>query len=359
MDRDEDDRSWMARAIALAERSRDVAPPNPFVGCVLVRDGRELAVGWTRAPGDRHAEVVALDAAGDARGATAYVTLEPCAHHGRTPPCADALVSAGVARVVVGTPDPNPVAAGGVEHLRGAGIVVEEQVLEPWVRRQLAAFLTTATRGRPHVVLKLAQTLDGELHAPAGRWVTGPASRRAVHRMRAGVDAVLVGSGTVLADDPRLDVRDAPLRGAQPRPVVLDGRGRTPPDARVVRPGAVVVTADGPPAWREALQEAGASVLVVPRGPAGGVDLPAALAALWEQEGIARVLAEPGETLAGALVADGLVDRVVRHVATSVRAADGRARIVGAVAPTATWPLARRRVRGDDLEVIVDRPVDG
>ena len=212
-----DDARWMAHALALAERARDVAPPNPHVGCVLVRDGRLLAEGATRRAGGPHAEAVALAATPDAVGATAYVTLEPCAHTGRTPPCADALLAAGVARVVVAARDPmpggrwaGPTARGGrgrdVRRARAVG------------HGQLAGFLTAVRWGRPYLTLKLAQTVDGALSAPAGRWVTGPASRRAVHRLRARVDAVLVGSGTVLADDPRLDVRDVPLRrDVQPR----------------------------------------------------------------------------------------------------------------------------------------------
>lgn len=351
-----DETAWMARALALAERARDLAPPNPWVGCVLVREGRIVAEGWTQHPGGHHAEAMALARADDPAGATAYVTLEPCAHHGRTPPCADALVAGGVARVVVGTHDPGREAAGGADRLRAAGVEVTTGVLDPWVRRQLAPFLVRATHDRPHVTLKLAQTVDGGLVAPEGRWVTGPASRRAVHRLRARVDAVLVGSGTVLADDPRLDVRDAPLRRGQPRPVVLDGRGRTPPDAAVVRPGAIVVTASGTPEWADALEAAGARVLRV--GPAidVGVDLAAALAVLWHEEAVATVLAEPGAVLARALVDAGPVDRVVRHVATSVRTSDGPARIVEALAPTVDWPVTRQVTRGTDVEIVADRP---
>lgn len=347
----------MARALALAEHARPLASPNPHVGCVLVRDGVVVAEGFTQRPGGHHAEAMALGAAGDARGTTAYVTLEPCAHTGRTPPCADALVRSRVARVVVAARDPDPVAAGGLDRLRDAGVEVTVGVLAPWAERQLAGFLTAVRAGRPRVVLKLAQTVDGELRAPTGRWVTGPASRRAVHRLRARVDAVLVGSGTVLADDPRLDVRDAPLRrDAQPRAVVLDARGRTPLDAAVVRPGSVVVTVAGPDDWARGLVDAGVEVLRVPAGPAGGVALPAALTALWRTCSIQTVLAEPGATLAAALVEARLVDRVVRHVAISVRSHDGTPRIVAPLDATADWPLARRIVRGPDVEVVTDRP---
>lgn len=351
-----DDAGWMATALALAERARDLTAPNPMVGCVLVRDGRLLAEGWTQPAGGQHAEAMALARTADARGATAYVTLEPCAHTGRTPPCADALLAAGVTRVVVATADPHALAAGGAQRLRAAGVEVVEGVLEAWAVRQLAPFLTSMTRGRPLLTLKLAQTLDGRLSAPTSRWVTGPASRRAVHRLRSRVDAVLVGSGTVLADDPRLDVRDAPTRRGQPRAVVLDARGRTPDTARVARPDTVVVTASGDPRWEERLRARGVEVVRVAPGAPGGVELASTMQVLWHDLGIQSVLAEPGETLAGALLAADVVDRVVRHVATTVHADDGRARIVAALAPSARWPLARWVQRGPDLEVVADRP---
>lgn len=350
------DIAWMARAVALAERARDRVGDNPHVGCVLVRDGRWLADGWTQPPGGMHAEAMALAAVGDARGATAYVTLEPCAHHGRTPPCADALVAAGVSRVVVAMVDPHDVAAGGATVLTDAGVDVTLGVLAGWVRAQLAPWATVVTRGRPHVTLKLAQTVDGALANPHGRWITAHASRRAVHHLRARADAVLVGSGTVLADDPRLDVRDVPVRSEQPRAVVLDARGRTPVDARVVRSGTIVVTASGQPDWRAAMASHGVEMVEVPASSEGGVDLHAALASLHARFGIRRVLAEPGAILGGALLAAGLVDRVVRHVATSVRGADGQSRIVAVLAPTATWSIRQLVVRGPDLEIVSDRP---
>jgi diaminohydroxyphosphoribosylaminopyrimidine deaminase / 5-amino-6-(5-phosphoribosylamino)uracil reductase len=349
------DIAWMARAVALAERARDRAGDNPHVGCVLVRDGQWLADGWTQPPGGMHAEAMALAAVGEARGATAYVTLEPCAHHGRTPPCANALIAAGVSRVVVAMMDPHDVAAGGATILTGAGVDVTLGVLEQWVHAQLAPWTTVVTRARPHVVLKLAQTLDGELASPTGRWITTAASRRAVHHMRARADAVLVGSGTVLADDPRLDVRDVSVRGQQPRAVVLDARGRTPANAHVVRSGTIIITASGPPDWRAAMASRGVETVPVPASPGGGVDLPAALGALHTRFGIRRILAEPGATLAGALLEADLVDRVVRHVATSVRGADGQSRIVAVLAPTATWPIRQQVVRGPDLEIVSDR----
>jgi diaminohydroxyphosphoribosylaminopyrimidine deaminase / 5-amino-6-(5-phosphoribosylamino)uracil reductase len=360
------DRAPLARAIALAERARGWTSPNPAVGCVLVRDGEVVGEGVTAPIGGPHAEVVALGAAGErARGATAYVSLEPCAHHGRTPPCTDALVDAGVARVVYAHPDPNPVATGGGEVLRRRQVAVTGEVgevLRGAVARQLEGFLTLVTQRRPHLTLKLAQTADGRLTAPAGdRWITGPAARAAVHRWRSAVDAVLVGSGTVLADDPRLDVRhrhavvdrlgdDGPVR--QPRPVVLDTRLRTPPTATVVARGALLLC--GPTAAsarRAALETAGAEVVEVPTGPDGSLDLPVALGTL-PAHGIASVLAEPGAVLARALLAADLVDRFVLHVGLAVGAGTPRR----VLAPPAAWATERVGGAGPDLIVHHTRP---
>jgi diaminohydroxyphosphoribosylaminopyrimidine deaminase / 5-amino-6-(5-phosphoribosylamino)uracil reductase len=355
------DRAHLARAVALAESVRATTAPNPAVGCVLVGpDGTVVGEGATAPPGGPHAEAAALRTAGPrAQEATAYVTLEPCAHHGRTPPCADALGDAGVARVVYLRDDPNPPARGGATTLRARGLHVDGPapagtVLRDAVDGQLEGFLTTVHRGRPHVTLKLAQTVDGRLTAPDGaRWITGPTARAAVHRWRAAVDAVLVGSGTVLADDPRLDVRLVTARH-QPRPVVLDARLRTPPAAAVVGRGALVVTVAAPPGAprgaaarrerREALVAAGAEVVDVAAGDAGGVHLPAALAALAEH-GITAILAEPGATLAAALLAARTVDRVVLHVGLEV--GDGPARPVLPIGPG--WRTERLGGAGPDL----------
>lgn len=314
-----DDRRWLARAIALGETARGISSPNPAVGCVIVVDGHLAGEGATREVGGPHAEVVALGQAGDtARDGTAYVTLEPCAHHGRTPPCTQALLAAGVSRVVIAHPDPNPVAAGGVAELRASGVDVAgppsvDDPIRATVAAQLEGFLTSVTRERPHVTLKLAQTLDGALTAPTGRWVTGPATRRAVHRWRSAVDAVLVGVGTVLADDPRLDVRHV-RTDRQPRPVVVDSRASTPPTAAVVARGALILTTrQAPPERVAALRTAGSDVEVVAaRG--GRVDLVAALRAL-RRYGILTVLAEPGAQLAAAMLAEDVVDRFVLHLA--------------------------------------------
>ena len=347
------DRGWLARAIALGETARVVTSPNPAVGCVLVKDGHIAGEGATRPAGGPHAEAVALDEAGPtAAGATAYVTLEPCAHQGRTPPCADALVAAGVRRVVVVHPDPNPLASGGRAVLRDGDVEVvgplpPDDLYRGAVAAQLEGFLTTVTLRRPHVTLKVAQTTDGQLVAPSGRWVTGAAARRAVHRWRAAVDAVLVGSGTVLADDPRLDVRHVRSEH-QPRAVVIDSRLSTPPQAAVVRPGTVIVTTAGADEHRAAaLRDAGVDVGVV--ASAGErVDLRAALAAL-ARLGVTSVLAEPGRTLAQALLDADLVDRLVVHVG------DGGAGTVVhpavAPAPETTWRTERVGGIGADAAI--------
>jgi diaminohydroxyphosphoribosylaminopyrimidine deaminase/5-amino-6-(5-phosphoribosylamino)uracil reductase len=229
-----EDEAWMAEAIAIGQRVRSETSPNPWVGAVIVpASAQPAAEGATEPPGGPHAEVVALGLAGDsARGATLYVTLEPCSHHGRTPPCVDAVIAAGVRRVVVGVIDPDPQVAGaGVERLRAAGIDVQVGVLADEVSASLRPYLAHRRRGRPWVVLKLAATLDGRIAAPDGssQWITGPAARLDAHRLRAESDAILVGAGTVRADDPALTVRDVP--GRDPLRVVL---GQPPEGARVM-----------------------------------------------------------------------------------------------------------------------------
>lgn len=346
------DRDLIARALGLAAAAVVRGDPNPTVGCLVVDDaGAVLGSGTSRPAGGAHAEVEALAEAGDrACGATAVVTLEPCAHTGRTPPCTDALLAAGVARVVVGVADPDPVAAGGAARLAAAGVRVDgplapDDPLARAIDAELAGFLARTLAGRPHVTLKLAQTVAGDLDAPdGGRHVTGPAARRTVHRLRARVDAVLVGSGTVLADDPALDAREVDA-ARQPRPVILDTRARTPTSARALRDGAVVVTApDADPVRRAALTAAGARVLPAPRAT-GGLDLPTVLA-LLAAEGIASVLAEPGRRLAAALLDAGLVDRLVLHVRDG--ATPGSASVVPALVPPDGWRAVRVGRAGPD-----------
>lgn len=324
------DLRWLAMALHVAEAARHRAAPNPFVGCVLVRDEALVATGATAEPGGPHAEVVALRAAGPAAtGATAYVTLEPCDHTGRTGPCSVALRDAGVARVVVAAHDPSPLAGGGLARLEAAGVETAVATrLAPWASVQQRRWrrVVTAPRdaapARPWVTLKLAQTTDGATTVPGRRWVTGVVAREQVHALRASHDAVLVGSGTLLADDPRLDVRHVPLPQGrdQPRPVVLDRRARTPTTAHLVVRGGIVLTAAGGDDERRVrsseLRMAGAELVeVAPRIPAAdGFDPVDALEAL-SVRGVGSVLAEPGTTLAGALVDAGVVDEVVLHVA--------------------------------------------
>jgi diaminohydroxyphosphoribosylaminopyrimidine deaminase / 5-amino-6-(5-phosphoribosylamino)uracil reductase len=354
-----DDRAHLARAVALAEAARGRSSPNPAVGCVLVRAGRIVGEGATAPAGGPHAEAGALARAGDAaRGATAYVTLEPCAHHGRTPPCAAALATAGVGRVVYAQPDPNPAATGGARVLSSHGIDLTGpnevgETFRATVAAQLEGFLTAVGRARPHVTLKLAQTSDGYLTPPAGgRWITGPAARRAVHRWRAAVDAVLVGSGTVLADDPRLDVRHGVEVARQPRPVVRDTHLRAPTEAAVVGRGALLLSGpDADAERRAALERAGAEVMTVTTSSDGRLDLPAAIQALTAH-GINAVLAEPGGTLARALLDADLVDRLVLHVGLHV--GDGPAR--RAVVADPTWRTERSGGAGPDLILQHVRP---
>ena len=249
----------LQRALALAERGRGTTRPNPLVGAVLVRDGEIVGEGWHERPGEPHAEVHALRAAGDrAAGATLYVTLEPCAHHGRTPPCADAVIVAGVTRVVVGTRDVNPSAAGGIERLRASGVDVDV-VDSREARAQNAGYFSVLERGRPWVILKLASTLDGRANVPDGPWITGEAARRRVHELRAWVDAVAVGMGTVRADAPRLGARGVGAE-RQPRRLAF-GRGPQPPESTLELRG-------GPPGDElRALAGEGVQTLLLEGGP--------------------------------------------------------------------------------------------
>ena len=316
------DALWMDRALRVAERGIGLTSPNPAVGAVLVKDERVVGEGAHLRAGGPHAEVVALDAAGRAAGgATCYVTLEPCAHFGRTPPCADALIRAGVLRVVAATGDPNRAVDGrGVARLRAAGVAVTMGVREAEARRLNRAFFCAMTEGRPHVTLKAAMTLDGKIAAVDGasRWITGEAARLEGHRLRFGADAVLVGIGTVLADDPQLTVRHPELPAKEPLRVVVDSRLRMPGDARVLRAGdparvVVACVAPAPAGPAAALRARGVRVLEL-AGDAGRVDLRALLEALRAMDVIA-VLVEGGGELGGALAEAGLVDRVAFFLA--------------------------------------------
>ncbi|MGL4234576.1 bifunctional diaminohydroxyphosphoribosylaminopyrimidine deaminase/5-amino-6-(5-phosphoribosylamino)uracil reductase RibD [Tabrizicola sp.] len=310
------DTEHMAHALRLAARGLGNVWPNPAVGCVIVRDGLVVGRGWTQPGGRPHAEVRALEQAGPlAEGATAYVTLEPCAHHGQTPPCAEALIAAKVSRVVTALTDPDPRVSGrGHALLRAAGIEVTEGILTPEATRLNAGFLKRVTQGIPFVTLKLAASLDGRTATASGesRWITGPEARRKVHTLRLSHDAVMVGSGTALADDPDLSVRDM---GAQRQPVriLLDRQLKHSPESRLGR------TAREHPVWllhspsasaedRKAWAATGATLIETPETD-GHLDPKLALSTL-AQKGLTRILSEGGSTLAAALIKAGLVDEL-------------------------------------------------
>lgn len=312
-----DDHRWMARALELAERGLFTTTPNPRVGCVIVRDGRCVGEGWHVRAGEPHAEVHALAMAGEAaRGATAYVTLEPCSHHGRTPPCAEALVRAGVGRVVAAMEDPNPLVAGrGLARLREAGIATLSGVLEAEARELNLGFVSRMTRGRPWLRLKAAATLDGKtaLENGVSQWITGDDARRDAHRWRARSCAVLTGIGTVRDDDPQLNVRAIPT-DRQPLRIVVDARLDTPLNAKLLDGGPVLIAgAIDDPARIAALRHRGADVVILPN-QGGKVDLPALLAELGRR-GINEVLAESGFKLNGSLLREGCVNELILYLA--------------------------------------------
>jgi diaminohydroxyphosphoribosylaminopyrimidine deaminase/5-amino-6-(5-phosphoribosylamino)uracil reductase len=343
------DRVCMARALRLAERGRYTTAPNPRVGCVLARGGEVVGEGWHERAGGPHAEIAALAAAGAAaRGATAYVSLEPCCHHGRTGPCTDALIEAGVARVVYGAEDPNPRVAGeGASRLRAAGIEVAGGLLAAQSQRLNAGFVMRMRHGRPRVTLKTASSLDGATAMASGesRWITGEAARRDVQRLRAASGAILTGIGTVLADDPRLTVRGEEF-GAGPRQplrVVLDSRLRTPAEAKVLA-GAGALLVHGPAVARPDALPGGAECVAVPAGPAG-LDLGAVLALLAERE-VNDVLLEAGPELCGAFLAAGLVDELVIYLAPHIMGSETRRPFV-----TPGWTRLAERGEVDVIDV--------
>ena len=326
-----EDAAHMRAALSLARRGLGNTWPNPAVGCVLVRDGQVVGRGWTQPGGRPHAETEALARAGtSARGATAYVTLEPCSHWGRTPPCCDALIKAGIVRVVVAAGDPDPRVDGrGLARLRDAGIAVQTGLFQAEAVALNAGFAHRITKGRPVVTLKLATTLDGRIATAGGesQWITGAEARRAGHALRARHDAILVGSGTVLADDPDLTCRIAGMARVPLARVVADARLRTPLNARLVATARSVPTwlATAPghkPAELAPYQQAGVEVLTVRRAKPAGLDLAALLATL-AQRGITRVMAEGGAGIAAGLLRAGLVDRLVWFHAPGVIGGDG------------------------------------
>lgn len=344
----------MRRAVSLAARGIGTTTPNPVVGAVILDAAGEVAgEGFHARAGGPHAEVEALAAAGErARGGTAVVTLEPCNHTGRTGPCVQALIGAGVARVVVAVRDPHRAAAGGAQALTEAGVDVEVGVLAAAAERVNEAWLTYVRAGRPFVTWKYATSMDGRVAAVDGtsKWVSGAESRTEVHRLRAESDAVLVGSGTVLMDDPHLAVRKARTLHGQPLRVVLDTTARTPPASRILddaAPTLIFVGEDAEGGDRAAaLRKAGAEVVGVPRAVTGrGVDLAAALTVLHGR-GCVSVLLEGGPHLAGSFLAERLVDKVVAYVAPLLIGGGGLAALAGVGAPSLD---AAMRLRVDDI----------
>lgn len=330
------DREFMARALRLARHGRYTTAPNPRVGCVLVRGDEVVGEGWHHQAGGPHAEIEALARAGDAAaGATAYVSLEPCSHQGRTGPCVEALVDAGIQRVVVAMEDPNPQVAGnGLKRLRAAGIEVSCGLLQAEAEALNRGFISRMHSGMPFVMAKLGCSLDGRTAMANGesQWITGPPARRQVQRLRAASCAILTGVGTVLHDDPSLTVRQAELGEPypgdvirQPLRVVVDSALRTPVGARVLKtPGAALVVglqADGP--RHAGLQEHGAEVLCMPASE-GRVDLGALLRWLAEERDCNEVMVEAGPTLVGALLREGLLDELHVFMAPTLLGSNAR-----------------------------------
>ena len=325
------DRRFMAIALGLARRGLGNVWPNPAVGCVLAREGRIVGRGWTQPGGRPHAETEALGRAGAAaRGATAYVSLEPCSHHGRTPPCADALIAAGIDRAVVAVEDLDPRIAGrGIARLEGAGIAVTLDVCREQGAELNAGFFMRIREGRPLVTWKTATTLDGKIATKSGesQWITGEAARARAHLLRASHDAVAIGIGTALADDPELTCRLPGLEPASPVRVLIDGRLRLPLTSRLVATAEAVPTwlitrSDAPEERRDALLRAGVEVILVEPGVGDRPDLRRGLQELGKR-GITRLLVEGGGQLAAALLRDGLVDRIAWFRGPRVLGGDG------------------------------------
>jgi diaminohydroxyphosphoribosylaminopyrimidine deaminase / 5-amino-6-(5-phosphoribosylamino)uracil reductase len=326
------DRFAMNRALLLAARGLETTHPNPRVGCVIAQDTKIIGEGWHERAGEGHAEVNALAAVRSAgletRGATAYVTLEPCSHYGRTPPCTDALIAAGVARVVYAVQDPNPEVSGrGDELLRRAGIAVESGLMEAEAVDLNIGYMKRRTYGRPWVRLKLAMSLDGRtaLANGASQWITGEASRNDVQHWRARSSAVMTGVGTVLADDPRLDVRLPPEKPEdepwQPLRVILDTRLRTPTDSRLFSTGGEVLILTEDPTRGATLAEMGVAVEAIPASH-GRLDLVAVVERMGELE-VNELLVEAGPTLSGEMLRQGLVDELLLYVAPKMLGPQG------------------------------------
>ena len=358
------DQKYMSMALQLARRGLGQVAPNPAVGCVLVKDDIVVGRGWTQKGGRPHAEVVALRQAGQAaHGATAYVTLEPCSHHGKTPPCAEALIDAGVARVAIALTDPDERVNGrGIQMLREAGIEVVTDILEPHALEANLGFVLNRTIDRPLISLKMATTLDGKIatHTGSSQWITGAAARRYGHMLRATHDAIMVGIGTALADDPRLDCRISGLENNSPIRIVADSRLRLPLTSELVKSAhkmpVWIVTLEGNDEDRlEAYRELGVRVIEVAPDEAGYPDMTEALAVIAEQ-GITRLLVEGGSHLQASLIKRDLADQIYWFRAPKLVGGDGISALqslgLDEIADATRLTLKNRRQLGDDqLEI--------
>jgi diaminohydroxyphosphoribosylaminopyrimidine deaminase/5-amino-6-(5-phosphoribosylamino)uracil reductase len=363
-----EDERFMRLALHEAAKGRGCTSPNPLVGALAVKGGRILGRAHHRRFGDQHAEIALLSqlSAAETRGATVYVNLEPCCHVGKTPPCTDALIRAKVKRVVVGHEDPNPLVGGkGIRQLRAAGIRVDVAVLEDEARELNAPFLTCITLGRPWIVLKVAQSLDGRIALGNGqsRWITGERSRQEVHRLRAQLDAVMVGSQTVIDDDPELTVRH--VAGRNPLRIIVDSRLRISPQSKVLRQADrcrtwVIATPEAPEENRRRIEESGATLLFCPAGPDWRIDLVPAMRLLAER-GITSLLVEGGGTLHASFIRAGLYDKFIVAIAARLIGADGRPAVwdLGFTDLSQVPHLIIRRTRrlGEDIWLELERDV--
>ncbi|NWH08474.1 MAG: bifunctional diaminohydroxyphosphoribosylaminopyrimidine deaminase/5-amino-6-(5-phosphoribosylamino)uracil reductase RibD [Alphaproteobacteria bacterium] len=353
----------MDMAVAQARRSAGTTMPNPAVGCIIAdRSGQVIARGRTQAGGRPHAEIMAIEAAGArAKGATAYVSLEPCAHHGKTPPCADALIAAGIARVVSAIEDPDPrVKGGGHARLRAAGIAVSVGVRERDAFEVNAGFFSRIMKGRPLLTLKIASSLDGMIatHAGESQWITGEGARAAGHLLRARADAILIGSGTAIADNPDLTCRLPGMEGHSPIRIIADGRLRLPLTSKLVRtaktvPTMVLTRGDGAEARLEAYVESGVEIVKVPLAPSGLMDMAAAMAILGQDYLFSHVLVEGGARLSSTLMQAGLIDRIAWFRAARLIGGDGRPSLASlgtrSLANTPRFRLITSRQVGEDV----------
>jgi diaminohydroxyphosphoribosylaminopyrimidine deaminase/5-amino-6-(5-phosphoribosylamino)uracil reductase len=350
----------MRRALQLARKGVGSTAPNPAVGSVIVKDGVIVGEGWHKKAGTPHAEIHALNQAGaSARGADLYVTLEPCSHFGKTPPCADAVIAAGVKRVFIGMIDPNPQVSGrGVEKLRAAGIEVATDILAAECRELNRPFIKHITTGLPYITMKSAMTLDGKTAGLGGdsKWITSAVSRRLVHRLRTSVDAVMTGSGTLLADDPQLTVRMT--KGKNPLRIVVDSSLRIPLKSRLLKEAhknpVIIAALSGDAAKIDALTAQGAEVLLC-SGKGGAVDLPDLLCRLGAR-GIQSILLEAGERLCGEMLRNGLIDRFLLFYAPKLLGGVGKGLFSGVGAPLMAdaVPLVIKKITKIGCDILVE-----